>query len=55
MKPAWDKLMEDFENKDVLVADVDCTSNDGKALCEKVGVRGFPTLKYGDPDDLQDS
>lgn len=22
--------------------------------CEEVGARGYPTIKYGDPDDLQD-
>merc|ERR1712039_394664 len=22
--------------------------------CEEVGVRGYPTIKYGDPSDLQD-
>merc|ERR1712217_899056 len=37
----------------VLVADVDCTEA-GKDLCEKHGVEGFPTIKYGDPDDLKD-
>merc|ERR1712217_894089 len=37
----------------VLVADVDCTEA-GKDLCEKHGVQGFPTIKYGDPDDLKD-
>merc|ERR1712194_747964 len=26
----------------------------GKAKCDEVGVRGYPTIKYGDPDDLQD-
>merc|ERR1711988_545891 len=26
----------------------------GKDLCEKHGVQGFPTIKYGDPDDLKD-
>merc|ERR1712083_586926 len=26
----------------------------GKSLCDGVGVRGYPTIKYGDPDDLQD-
>ena len=36
-----------------LVADVDCTT-EGKALCEQAGVRGYPTLKWGDPSDLQD-
>merc|ERR1711879_1071699 len=36
-----------------LVADVDCTA-EGKDLCEKVGVQGYPTIKYGDPSDLKD-
>merc|ERR1711972_1132983 len=36
-----------------LVADVDCTA-EGKSLCEVVGVEGFPTIKHGDPSDLQD-
>jgi len=36
-----------------LVADVDCTA-DGKSLCDSIGVQGFPTIKYGDPNDLQD-
>lgn len=54
MKPAWDSLMEEFkESESVLVADVDCIG-DGKPLCDKVGVKGFPTIKYGDPNDLQD-
>ncbi len=54
MKPAWDALMEEFENSNsVLVADVDCIGA-GKPLCDKVGVKGFPTIKHGDPNDLQD-
>jgi len=53
MKPAWDKLMGEFSgNPGVLVADVDCTEG-GKDVCEKHGVQGFPTIKYGDPDDLK--
>ena len=53
MKPDWDKLMKEFEgHKTTLVADVDCTA-DGKALCEEVGVQGYPTIKSGDPSDLQ--
>jgi len=54
MKPDWDKLMD--ENKDSetkLVADVDCTA-EGKPICDNNGVKGFPSLKYGDPNDLQD-
>jgi len=54
MKPAWDKLMGDFDgHASAVVADVDCTS-DGKALCDSNGVRGFPTIKYGDPNNLED-
>merc|ERR1711915_958812 len=41
------------DHKSTLIADVDCTTG-GKSLCEQVGVRGYPTIKYGDPSDLQD-
>jgi len=54
MKPAWDKLMGEFKgHASVLIADVDCTAG-GKDLCSEKGVRGYPTIKYGSPDDLQD-
>lgn len=54
MKPDWDKLIKDFEGSDTqLVADVDCTA-DGKPLCEANGVRGYPTIKWGDPTALED-
>ena len=26
----------------------------GKALCDQVGVRGYPTIKHGDPNNLED-
>jgi hypothetical protein len=54
MKPDWDKLMEDFAGSSTqLIADVDCTAA-GKPLCDSNGVRGYPTIKWGDPADLQD-
>jgi hypothetical protein len=54
MKPDWDKLMTSFKgHKTTLVADVDCTAQ-GEPLCEKVGVQGYPTIKYGDPNGLED-
>jgi len=54
MKPAWDKLMKEFDgHATALVADVDCTAA-GKPLCDSNGVRGFPTIKYGDPSNLED-
>jgi predicted nuclease with TOPRIM domain len=40
-------------HKTTLVADVDCTAQ-GEPLCEKVGVQGYPTIKYGDPNGLED-
>jgi hypothetical protein len=36
-----------------LVGDVDCTA-EGKPLCDANGVKGYPTLKYGDPSNLED-
>lgn len=47
MKPAWDKLGETFkESTSVLIADVDCTSDEGKPVCNDNGVGGYPTIKY---------
>jgi len=54
MKPDWDRLMKEFESSTTaLIADVDCTAA-GKDLCTKVGVKGYPTLKHGDPNNLED-
>jgi len=45
MKPDWDTLASEYDSSDtVLIADVDCTA-DGKSLCEKHGVSGYPTIK----------
>merc|ERR1719446_654219 len=55
MKPAWDKLIKEYAgSKTALVADVDCTTAEGKKLCETHGVEGFPTIKWGDPSNLED-
>jgi protein disulfide-isomerase-like protein len=54
LAPAWNKLMDEFEGDATrLVADVDCTA-EGKPLCDANGVKGFPTLKFGDPASLED-
>jgi len=54
MKPDWDKLIAEFTgSENVVVADVDCTAG-GQSKCNEVGIRGYPSIKYGDPDDLQD-
>ena len=53
MKPDWDALAEEYKDSPtVLVADVDCTAG-GKSLCDKHGVKGYPTIKTfraGDTD-----
>jgi len=54
MKPDWDKLMKEFaDDTQKLIADVDCTA-EGSSLCETQGVRGYPTIKHGDPNALED-
>jgi len=46
--------METFKgHKTILVADVDCTA-EGKPLCDSNGVKGFPTIKWGDAANLED-
>jgi hypothetical protein len=55
MKPAWDQLGDEYAGSNVLIGDVDCTEEDGKALCEDHSIQGYPTIKYmvdgGDPQD----
>ena len=56
MKPAWDKLGDEYKSsKTVLIGDVDCTKE--QELCQKYGVQGYPTIKYftGETDPLGDS
>lgn len=48
LKPEWEKLRHD----NVVIAEVDCTSE--KTICTKYGVKGFPTIKYGDPNHMED-
>lgn len=46
--------MDEFKGSPTaLVADVDCTA-EGKDLCDKNDVRGYPSIKYGDPAELKD-
>jgi len=45
MKPAWDQLGSEYEHSSsVVIADVDCTVESD--LCQKHGVKGYPTIKY---------
>ena len=51
MKPAWDDLMKTHADSPYFViGDVECSANDTmQAFCKEHGVKGFPTLFYGDP------
>jgi protein disulfide-isomerase A6 len=52
MKPAWDQLGGDYAaSSSVVVGDADCTA-DAKDLCEKFGVKGYPTIKYFKDGDI---
>lgn len=51
MKPDWDSLgAKHKDSSKVLIADVDCTAA-GKSLCDKVGIKGYPTIKFYNPPD----
>ena len=51
MKPDWDALGAAYaDSKTVIIGDVDCTAA-GKPLCDKYGVKGYPTIKYFNPPD----
>jgi protein disulfide-isomerase A6 len=46
MKPAYDKLGEEYkDSSSVVIGDADCTAS-GKELCDANDVRGYPTIKY---------
>lgn len=54
MAPDWEKLAGEWEGNDIgLIAEVDCTT-EGKPLCDANGVKGFPSLKWGDASSLED-
>lgn len=47
MKPAWDELGDELvDSTSVIIGDVDCTLDETKEICDKIGVKGYPTVKY---------
>ena len=53
LAPAWEKLTSDFaDSTTTLIGEVDCDGT-GKSICTKIGVKGFPTLKFGAVSDLE--
>ena len=54
LAPAWDELTKEYESSETLfVTECDCTGA-CKDLCAEVGVQGYPTLKYGSVNALED-
>ena len=45
MKPAWTSSAVNTKITSVMIVDVDCTA-DGAQTCQKMGVQGYPTIKY---------
>jgi len=55
MAEDWEKLGVDWADSDAaIIAEVDCTDEASQMICQEMGIQGFPTLKYGDPTDLDD-
>lgn len=54
MKADWDKLGDAYgPSSSVLIGDVECTETDeGKAMCEKFAVSGYPTIKVFTDGDV---
>jgi len=55
MKPAWEKLENDadvLKMATAVVGDMDCTVH--KDTCGKMGVQGYPTIKHGSTDNMED-
>ena len=47
LAPDWDTLAEKYSaSSSVMIASVDCTTDENKDLCQQYGVSGYPTLKY---------
>jgi hypothetical protein len=54
MAADWEKLSEEITDDNILIAEVDCTSEKSEEVCEDNNVQGFPTLKFGDALSLEE-
>eukprot|EP00747_Dinoflagellata_sp_TGD_P072667 gnl/TRDRNA2_/TRDRNA2_157574_c0_seq2.p1 gnl/TRDRNA2_/TRDRNA2_157574_c0~~gnl/TRDRNA2_/TRDRNA2_157574_c0_seq2.p1 ORF type:complete len:231 (+),score=51.83 gnl/TRDRNA2_/TRDRNA2_157574_c0_seq2:39-731(+) len=56
LAPAWDQLMEvAADTPGILVAEADCTNAEGGLqLCEEHGVTNYPSLQWGDANNLEE-
>ena len=44
MAPVWESLGDQITDPNVLIGEVDCTTDENKDMCQSVGVKGYPTL-----------
>lgn len=55
LAPDWEKLGDELkDHPTVMIVSVDCDNDENSELCGENNVEGFPTMKYGHPDDLQE-
>jgi hypothetical protein len=54
MQPEFAEFAEKWKDHPVgFVGKVDCTTKTGKILCDEHGIRGYPSLMWGDPAHLK--
>lgn len=54
LKPAWETVRDEVKDVDFLrIGTIDCTDDGNKALCDRNAIQGFPTIKYGHLDNLE--
>jgi len=52
LRPDWDRLMYAYEGSETAaVVSVECDG--AEDFCAKFGVKKFPSIQYGDPEDLK--
>jgi len=54
MAADWEKLADEITDPNILIAEVDCTADESSETCEDNDVGGFPSLKFGEVDLLED-
>ena len=45
LQPAWKKLEEDMNGKDIEILDIKCDLEQNKDLCERYSIDGYPSIK----------
>lgn len=52
--PVWDVLANEFANNPIaLIGAVNCLNPKSRNLCLREGINKMPSVKYGDPDNLE--